>query len=175
MQEDDRQLVIQALGSLPAERFAVVDGAHFDDLPKELDVWQTGIQGALSGKTRRNTVHCRAISCQHCRIGRLQTGCFHWLLNYLLLCFGHGRMGNPACYKHLRRINMIEIPVDDYDPELAQSMTGCLFRHGRPECNDRYAYQYLDEGQFTQMLGGAAGLIMFARDEGGLTGGAAYL
>ncbi len=165
MQEDDRQLVIQALGSLPAERFAVVDGAHFDDLPKELGIWQL----------EHKALYLEKLGETPSTAGPYLVALPDWeAANRVLslvaelpaVVFWSWPDGQPSLYKHLRRINMIEIPVDDYDPELPK-FDRVLFRHGDPNVMSSML-SLLNEGQFSQMLGGAAGLVMFARDEGGL-------
>ncbi len=165
MQENDRQLVIQALGSLPAERFAVVDGAHFDNLPKELDIWQLehkalyleklGETPSTAGPYLVTLPDWEAANRVLSLVGELPAVVF-W-------SWGDGQ---PSLYKHLRRINMIEIPVDDFDPELPK-YDRVLFRHGDPNVMASML-SVLDEGKFMHLIGGAAGLVMFAGDEGGL-------
>ncbi len=165
MNNGDRQKLIETLGRYPAERYAVVDGAHFDNIAIELSNAQLegeplflsdmGDGAELSGPWLVGLPDWEAANRVLTLVGELPAVVF-W-------SWGDGQ---KALYKHLRRINMVEIPVDDYNPDFPD-WDRVVFRHGDPNVMAN-ALSVLEEEQFAKVLGNAAALIMYAPDFGGL-------
>ena len=165
MEDADRKAVIATLGRYPPERFAVIDAAHFDDMGAEL------AGSALAGEP---------LYLDDMGDGPANSG--PWLVSLpdwqaadrvLQLCgdrpaavFWSWGDGQKALYRHLRRLNMVEIPADDFNEDYP-AYDKVLFRHADPNVMAN-ALSVLHEGQFALVLGAAAGLVMFAPDFGGL-------
>ena len=169
MNNADRQKLIEAFGRYPAERFAVVDGAHFDDIATELSsiklsgeplfLKDMGDGAELSGPWLVELVDGEAVNRVLTLVGELPAVVFwSWPED--------GPDGQKALYKHLRRLNMVEIPVDDYNPDFPD-WDRVVLRHADPNVMAN-TLSVLEEDQFAKVLGSAAALIMYAPDFGGL-------
>jgi len=165
MEDTDRQEIITTLGRYQTERFAVVDGAHFDDLavglkgfhlegePLFLDDMGDGT--SLSGPWLVELPDWEAANRVLSLIGDLPAAVF-W-------CWGDGK---ENLYKHLRRLNMVEIPADNFNAT-HPAYDKVLFRHADPNVMAN-ALSVLYENQYAKVLDNVGKLIMFASDFGGL-------
>lgn len=119
--------LLQEIGTLPPERFGVVDGALFEDLPRALA--DSGLEGRplyLAGAdidlARAGPYLIRTDSYERASrllglIGDRPTGVF-W----------SAPEGMSVLYRHLRRLNLVRIALVDA-PKREQDYRTVLFRH----------------------------------------------
>ena len=165
MNHVDCQELIKAFGRYPVARFAVVDGAHFDDIATELSSIQLsgeplflsdmGDGAELSGPWLVTLPDWEAANRVLTLVGDLPA-----------VAFWSWPDGKRALYNHLRRLNMVEIPIDDYNPDFPD-WDRVIFRHADPNVMAN-TLSVLEEDQFAKVLGNAAALVMYAPDFGDL-------
>lgn len=170
--------LIEAVLALPPEWFAVVDGGQFDDLPFLLTT--AGLIGRplyLEGGSPDNQAAAGfLVALEH--EGKLRA-----LLDLLAArpaaVFWSWQNGAGALYRHLRTLNLVEIPNEageipedqvEPDPEAVPAFETVLFRHWDPNVLSALLPLMTPE-QRARFLGAAGGIALFAPDHGGLKAG----
>ncbi|WP_420103622.1 DUF4123 domain-containing protein [Bosea sp. (in: a-proteobacteria)] len=165
-----------ALGSLPQDWFAVIDGGPFDDLPLLLASY--GLSGrALYLEGGRPEIRDAAgylvpllnaeqwQAAQALAAGRPALVVWSW------------QDGIDALYRHLRTLNLVQIPNEaraeaqargeEIDPEEYPAYESVLFRHWDPNVLGSLLPLLTPEQQ-ARFFGRAAGVVFEAPDHGGL-------
>lgn len=148
------------LAEWPLPVFAVLDGAHYDDLPSLL---------------RQADVPARALFLEYRdNAGLLRSGPHlapldGWRLNNLLRIEGIEKAAvfwrvdkpdEPAFYRHLRTLNLVNIPVPTPDP-FAPVRRTVMFRHWDPGVL-ALTLPVLTQAQRTRLFGPAEALAIMA-------------
>jgi Domain of unknown function (DUF4123) len=159
--------LLAAIGQLPLERFAVVDGALFDDLPAALAA--IGLRGKplyLGGadidSVRGGPYLVRLGSWQDAQaliglIGDKATGVF-W----------SSPTGEDALFAHLRRLNIVKI-ARVHEPAGPDDFTPVLFRHADPDVIGIMT-AVMTPGQQQEFLGETPAIAWSSRKCGGVGG-----
>lgn len=160
-----RARLSDTLRRTPRDVFAVVDGAHFDDLPSEIRAF---------GLTSRALYHDAADAAGIAAGPHLVPVPDDTAIDNVVAFVGDRPAavfwswpdGEDALYRHLRKLNRVEIPLDTgaYGPEEFEPV---LFRHADPNVLAA-VLPILELEQFGELLGAARGLVMVAPDLGGL-------
>jgi len=182
----DKKLIesVKSVTGQSNQLFAVMEGAHFDNIQLELERLKLEFYPLYSGEgDRQNQIagpHLVVVNDrdQISQIRELGEGkpCTVW--------WGwpdEGDETTDSIFKHLRSINMVEIPIDRYDAETEkepenedQSETQeiekpeyepVLFRHADPNVMASIL-PILNTGQLGRLFGKSAGLTMHASDFG---------
>lgn len=130
------RLIAQSMATMPADLFAIVDGALFDNLP------------ALMSRYR---LRGRALFLEGGDADTVRSGPFLVPLDSdpqitaTIAIIDHGRMpviwswqyGEPALYRHLRKQNLVEIPKDPVQSDVADASANgqhesVIYRHWDP-------------------------------------------
>lgn len=165
---------LAAILAMPPQHFALIDGAHFDDLALLLPVY--GLSGSplyLEGGDPESRGAAGFLVALHdeqmaraalALIGEKPAGVFwSW------------PAGEASLYRHLRTLNLVEIPnearaeaeADGADVSDMPAYESVLFRHWDPNVLASLL-PLLDATQRTRFLGASAGLVLDAPDYGGL-------
>lgn len=145
-----------ALAAMPPQRFALIDGAHFEGLPKLLsDVDLTGQALYLEGPDR-DAVHAGPFLVDAATPAKL-AAVLSLVRSKPAAVFWSWRGGQPSLYRHLRSLTMAEVPLSG-DPEPV------LFRIADPRVLS-LILPVLTLEQLARFTGAAA-QIVFARDDG---------
>jgi hypothetical protein len=158
--------LLDTVRRLPAEIFAVVEGAHFDDAPAELKA--LGLAGRplyLEGEKDSDVAsgpHLVPIRNLYAfeKLGAM-------IGNKPAAVFWSWQHGAETLYRHLRTINLVEIPRENAGGPGASAYEAVVFRHADPNVLASIL-PLLDASQFSRLLGAAAGIVMDATDFGGV-------
>lgn len=151
--------------------YAVLDGAHFDDLQDELLKVNISSRSLfLSGgdnQWRRDGPWLVALSDR-----RVNAHIMDLTLEKPCAVFWSCPSGETALYKHLRSINRILVPDDRIEQNLATPLTRViyervLFRHWDPNVMGALLPSFT-EAQFSRVLGPAKAITMNATKYGGI-------
>jgi hypothetical protein len=157
--------LLDALRQLPGPIFATVEGAHFNDATAELkEFGLSGLPLYLEGDSDADVAsgpHLVAIRNAYA-LERLSA----MIGDLPAAVFWSWQDGLNALYRHLRTINLIEIPNEDRAAG-APSHETVVFRHADPNVMASIL-PLLDAAQFSRLIGNAAGLVMNAPERGGL-------
>lgn len=158
----DTQL-LDAIGALPPERFAVVDGAYYADLPAALHLRRLAArslytQGSDVDDTRGGPFLIEIPTYQAAQsvldvVGDNATGVF-W----------SAPMGGGQLYDHLRRINVVRIARVD-TPANEDDYQTVLFRHGDPVVLGSMI-AVMDPAQKVELLGPSPAIVYGGRKWG---------
>jgi Domain of unknown function (DUF4123) len=163
--------LLAAIGRLPLERFAVVDGALFDDLSATLAA--IGLRGKplyLGGadidSVRGGPYLVRLGSWQDAQaligvIGDKATGVF-W----------SSPTGEDTLFAHLRRLNIVKI-ARVHEPASPDDFSHVLFRHADPDVLGIMGAVMTPE-QRQELLGDSPAFVYASRKMGGLGGMGAW-
>ncbi|TFI58719.1 DUF4123 domain-containing protein [Sphingomonas parva] len=157
--------LLQEVGSLPPTRFAVVDGAMFDDLPKALGALRLDhrplyFEGADIDTIKAGPFLVRTDSYPDAvqlltLIGERRTGVFWSSPN-----------GMDDLYRHLRTLNLVQIALVDAPRNAADYQT-VLFRHADPNVLAAMI-AVMDAGQRQELLGRSPALVYSLGAVGGV-------
>lgn len=167
--------LVQAVMRLPPEWFAVVDGAYFDNLPLVLQTCDlVGLPLYLEGGApeHRDAAGFLVDLPDEAAIRRLES----LLAGRPAAVFWSWPLGRMALYRHLRTLNLVEIPNEakvraeaEQDPAAADlpAYESVLFRHWDPNVLGALL-PLLTLAQRARFLGAATGLAFDAPDYAGL-------
>jgi hypothetical protein len=159
------QQLLQEVAGLPPERFAVIDGALFDDLPRKLAA--IGLDG-------------RPLYFEGADVETVNAGPFlirlgvHDGAQRLLGLVGDRRTGvfwsSPAgmdeLYRHLRKLNMVQI-ARVHDPRQESDFQTVLFRHADPNVI-AVMVAVMEADQRREFLGPSPAVVYSAGSLGGV-------
>ena len=181
-----------ALEQIEGVRFAVMDGAHFDDLQGRLNAAGLSFEPLYVDDGKRNLQadgpHLVPLT-DHGAIKRVvdlargKPAVVWWVWP------DEGGETQANLVRHLRSVNMVEIPVDRYDaPQESDAESGdanlrerrhnegmgqparyelVVFRHADPNVL-AMILPLLDAAQVSRLFGRAVGIVLDAPDHGGL-------
>ncbi len=159
-------LIAAAFAHLPPDRFAVLDGALYDDLPATL---------------ARSGVRAQPLFLEAGNAGAVASGPFlapldtpEQIAALTALVAGHRlpviwswARGQAALYRHLRTINIADVPIErdidedaddpEWDGQRAPSRRTVVFRHWDSDVLVK-VQPLLDPGQSARLLGASAGV-----------------
>lgn len=158
----DAQL-LEAVGALPPERFAVMDGAYYTDLPGTLQARGLAarplyLQGSDVDDTRAGPFLVEVPTYQAAQtvieiVGDHSTGVF-W----------SAPTGGSDLFAHLRKINAVRIATVD-DPAGEDDYRTMLFRHGDPVALGSMI-AVMDADQQAELLGPSPAIVYGGRKWG---------
>lgn len=162
---DRADQLLAAIGALPPERFAVVDGARFDDLPAALKEAGLGGRPLYLEGTDASAVasgpHLVVLDTPH-RARRLID-----LIGALSAAvFWSWPAGTDALYRHLRTLNVARVARTHW-PTGPDDFETMLFRHGDPDVIGLMV-EVMDAGQRATLLGDSAGIAFSSPKLGGV-------
>lgn len=151
-----------------AQVFAVVDAAHFEYLQDTLAAERFNFDalyldevenpGIASGPHLVRVTGLSQIAKLRKLIGDLPA-CVWWLWPDVITA-------DAAIHRHLRGLNMVELPYDRFDSDTPQDRYGyeaVLFRHADPN-TIAMLLPLLDEDQISRLFGGAQAILVDAPD-----------
>lgn len=161
------QALVSVLTSLPETMFAVLDGAHFDDLPAHLS--EAGIsydplflEGAhpSSRASGPHLVHLSGAEDAERVVNAVG--------DRAAVVFWSWPGDQDSIFKHLRGLNMVQIPrtapvPPDVDPATLEPFETVFFRHADPNVMVALL-PLLSDAQMSRLLGQAQGLVVDASD-----------
>ncbi|MGR4862750.1 DUF4123 domain-containing protein [Caulobacter sp. LARHSG274] len=164
MTEPTPQL-LQEIGDLPHERFVVLDGALFNDLPRELAAVGLGgrplyFEGADVDIIKAGPFLIRLAAYDSAQrllnlVGDRRTGVF-W----------SSPAGMDTLYRHLRRLNMVQIALV-HEPRQDSDFQTVLFRHADPNVIATMV-AVMDADQKREFLGPSPAVAYSAGSLGGV-------
>jgi hypothetical protein len=155
--------MLQAIGALPPERFAVVDGAYYADLPAALH--GRGLDG--------RSLYTRGSDVDDVRGGPFLVAVPTYAAAQSLLdiigdhstgVFWSAPLGGAKLYEHLRRINAVQIARVD-TPAAEDDYQTVLFRHGDPVVLGSMI-AVMDPAQKAELLGASPAIVYGGRKWG---------
>lgn len=158
--------LVQALSRLPRDWFAVVDGAYFDNLPLVLQTSDlSGLPLYLEGGApeHRDAAGFLVDLADEAAIRR----CVDLLAGRPAAVYWSWPLGRMALYRHLRTLNLVEIPNETRESEDDPAYETVLFRHWDPNVLGSLL-PLLTLSQRARFLGAATGLAFDAPAYAGL-------
>ena len=159
-------VIDDVLRRIRGDLYAVVDGAHFDDaratlsgaglIQRPLFLEGPDPSAVASGpwlvdlNDRRHLPLLKAVV-------QDRPAVVYWAWDH----------GVDALYRHLRRLNLVEIPCEPRPPYDNRRVETVLFRHADPNVL-AMLLPVLDPAQFARLMGTATGLTFDAPDHGGV-------
>lgn len=161
-QPDFSNKLVDALRHLPGEIFAVLDGAHVDGAAAQLKARKLigrPLFLEAGGKSSIDTgPHLVSVPNPYA-LEQLQ----ELVAGKPALMFWSWQHGAETLYRHLRTINLVEIP----DEERGTGYETVVFRHASPNVMAS-VLPLLTPAQVSRLLGSSAGLTFDAPDFGGV-------
>lgn len=151
--------LLDAIGALSPQRFAVVDGAHFDDLPGALaaaafvsrPLYLQGIDASVAA----SGPHLVQVDGYNQARGLLEL-----IGDRPAAVFWSWPAGMDRLYHHLRTLNIVQI-ARVHAPAGPQDYQTVLFRHADPNVVG-VLFEMMDEGQRRDFLGHSPAITFHA-------------
>jgi hypothetical protein len=150
--------LVRAVLDMPSTAYAVVDGAHFDDVLMSLAASDIPARSLFINRRSPGAVRAGPFLAE-IRTRAAREALFQFLGDKPAAVFWSCSQGESILFRHLRTINMVSIPSAIKDEETV------LFRHYDPLVLT-LVIPLLNDQQFARVIGPTEDIVMFAPDSG---------